>query len=172
MVVSPIKTTVTHSMERGYQRIIRCYPNSKIRVTKTHHPYWSKFCGLGGLTQFTVNKRNQLVELMQNYLYSICKSELAQLDICGRTKLFMIILERSTSVVSFCSLAAITNKTYFTWLVKIPYSSRLTLNNLTKWKSWQEKFHCSRFCLISVRVRAIVRILVNIKSFGQYKNCH
>ena len=64
LVVSPIKTIFTRSMEWGYQQIICHYPNSKIRVTKTHHPNGSKFCGLGSLTQFTGNKRNQLEELM------------------------------------------------------------------------------------------------------------
>ena len=38
------------------------------------------------LTKFTVNKRNQLVRLILDKLYSFFKSELAQLDIWGHTK--------------------------------------------------------------------------------------
>ena len=49
-------------------------------------------------TQFTVNKRNQLEGLILDYFYFFFKSELVQLDICGHTKLFMIILEGSTSI--------------------------------------------------------------------------
>ena len=34
------------TIERGYRRIVRRYPNSKIRVTKTRYPYGTKFRGL------------------------------------------------------------------------------------------------------------------------------
>ena len=53
-------------------------------------------------TQFTVNKRNQLMRLTLDWPNSFFKSEPAQLDSWGQTKLFMIILELSTSL--FCSL--------------------------------------------------------------------
>ena len=33
-------------MERGYQRIVHLYPNSKITATKTCYPYGTKFCDL------------------------------------------------------------------------------------------------------------------------------
>lgn len=33
-------------MEQGYRRMVRRYPNSKLRVTKTCYPYVTKFGGL------------------------------------------------------------------------------------------------------------------------------
>ena len=51
------------------------------------------------LTQFTVNKRYQLVRLILDQPYSFCNFELAQLYICGQLELFMFILERGTSIV-------------------------------------------------------------------------
>ena len=63
------------------------------------------------LTQFTVIKI-QFLRLILDYLYSFFKSELAQLDICSHTKLFMISLERNLSL--FCSVLVIIKKTYFT----------------------------------------------------------
>ena len=49
------------------------------------------------LTQFTINKRNQLVRLKVDWLYSFFKSELVQLNFCGHTLnyLFLIILEKT-----------------------------------------------------------------------------
>ena len=33
-------------MEQGDRRMVRRYPNSKLRVTKTRYPYVTKFGGL------------------------------------------------------------------------------------------------------------------------------
>ena len=46
MVVTPIQTIVSLSIERAYQRIVRRYPNSKIKATKIRYPYGTKFRGL------------------------------------------------------------------------------------------------------------------------------
>ena len=46
--------------------------------------------------------------------------------------------------------------------------TRLALCSIT-WQIWREKGQCNRFCFSSVGVRAIRRIVVGIKSFGQYK---
>ena len=42
----------------------------------------------------------------------------------------------------------------------------LMLNNLTK---MTQKGQCNRFCLTSIGVRSVWRILVSIKKFGKYK---
>ena len=39
-------------------------------------------------------------------------------------------------------------------------------------KSWRQKIQCNRFCLISVGVLAVLRILFSIKNLGQYKKFH
>ena len=46
LAVTPIQKIITLLMERGYRRIVRRYPNSKIRVTKTRYFYATKFRGL------------------------------------------------------------------------------------------------------------------------------
>ena len=101
------------------------------------------------------------------------ENQLAQLNICGRTKLFMIILERSTSIVSFYLIAIIIKRTILHDWDK--YYTRLDRGLIT-WqsyrKSWREKIQSIKFCLISVGVGVISRILVSIKTFGRYKNCH
>ena len=46
LVITSTRTIVTFSMEQGYQQIVCCYPNSKIRATKTCYLYRTKFPGL------------------------------------------------------------------------------------------------------------------------------
>ena len=102
-------------------------------------------------TQFTVNKRNQLMRLTLDWPNSFFKSEPAQLDSSGQTKLFMIILELSTSL--FCSLPIIIKNFFYMTKTKI-----LTRDN----SMHQVLFDFSRS-------RAILRVLVSIKNLGQYK---
>ena len=51
-------------MERGYRQIVRRYPNSKIRLTKTSYPYGTKFHGLFSLILFIFSLILHIFSLM------------------------------------------------------------------------------------------------------------
>ena len=79
--------------------------------------------------------------------------------------LFMISLERSASIVF-----PVHYLTYFTWLRKKLYLSRLMFNNLTKLTRilyLDQKNSMQQVLFHLFRARAV---LVSIKNFGQYKN--
>ena len=64
------------TMERGYRRFVRRYPNSKIRVTKTRYPYGTKFRGLEeetSLSSSTEKVRCFLKLSLKNLRYLISK---------------------------------------------------------------------------------------------------
>ena len=84
---------------------------------------------------------------------------------------FLIILERSDSIVFSVYSRSSLKKTDFRWMRKRLYSSRLMFNIFTKLtKSWWDKIECNMFCFISVRVRTVLRFLVQ-KSSGNTKDC-
>ena len=83
----------------------------------------------------------------------------------------MIILERSDSIFFSVYSRSSLKKTDFRWMRKRLYSSRLMFNIFTKLtKSWWDKIQCNMFCFISVRVRTVLRFLVQ-KSSGNTKDC-
>ena len=80
----------------------------------------------------------------------------------------MILLQRSASTVfSVLSLSD------FTGLRKRLYLSQLMFNNLRKLTKIiylnERKFDLKNFFFISVGARAVLRLLVNVKNFGQFK---
>ena len=56
LLVAHIWLIATLSMEWGYRQIIRCYPNSKIIVTKIHYPYGANFVAWRPLVSLTFSK--------------------------------------------------------------------------------------------------------------------
>ena len=83
----------------------------------------------------------------------------------AQNDLFMILLERSSGIVF-----TILYLSDFTRLRKRLHSSRLIFNNLTKLtKILYLNIQCNRFCFILIGARALLRVLVTIKNFGQFK---
>ena len=80
----------------------------------------------------------------------------------AQNDLFMILLERTSSIVfNILSLSD------FTRLRKRLHSSRLIFNNFTKLT--KILYLSIQVCFILIGARALLRVLVTIKNFGQFK---
>ena len=97
MVVTPIRTIANLSMEQGYWRIVRRYPNNKIRVTETRYPYGTKFRGLVYLHMYWISVLYVfLCVLYLNILLIYMKMFLSFIAKVDSISLFlMLILKRS-----------------------------------------------------------------------------